>query len=124
MNNSNHESRPLSLRVAEAHTKDVGRGMARIDPQDIERLNATIGDIIEITGQRATVAKIMPAYLADRGKGIIQIDGIVRENARVGLDDNVRIRKATYETARIVELSPLGSAKSLPQGSDSRYIGR
>ena len=117
-------SKSLSLRVAEAHTKDVSRGIARIDPQDIGRLEATIGDIVEITGQRTTVAKIMPAYLVDRGKGLTQIDGIVRENAQAGLDDNVRIQKATCETARVVELVPLGSVKSLPKGSDSRYIGR
>ena len=124
LNNSDSETKSVSLRVAEAHTKDVGRGIARIDPQDIEKIGATIGEIIEITGKKTTVGKIMPAHLADRGKGIIQIDGIVRENAQVGLDDNVRIQKAAYETARIVELVPLGAVKSVPPGSDSRYIGR
>ncbi|MCG2769034.1 MAG: CDC48 family AAA ATPase [Anaerolineae bacterium] len=95
-----------------------------MDPQDIERIGATIGDIVEIAGKRKTVAKLMPAYLADRGKGIIQIDGIVRENAQVGLDDKVPIQKAAYETARIVELVTLGPGKSLPRGSDSHYICR
>ena len=124
MNGSNTRTRVLSLRVAEAHAKDVGRGIARLDPQDIERIGATIGDIVEITGKRTTAAKIMPAYPADRGKGILQIDGIVRGNAQAGLDDAVGVRKVDYEMARIVELSPLGTAKSLPRGSDSRYIGR
>ena len=124
MNGSDTRTRVLSLRVAEAHAKDVGRGIARLDPQDIERIGATIGDILEITGKRTTAAKIMPAYPADRGKGIFQIDGIVRKNAQVGLDDAVHIRKVDYEMARIVELAALGTAKSLPRGSDSRYIGR
>ena len=124
MNDSNTEIKSLHLRVAEARTKDVGRGIARIDPQDIERIGATIGDIVQITGKRATVAKIMPAYLADRAKGIIQIDGIVRENAQAGLDDSVRVRKVVYQAARMVALSAMGTATALPQGSDSRYIGR
>ena len=40
-----------------------------------------IGDIVEITGKRTTVARVMPAYAAQRGQGLIQIDGIVRANA-------------------------------------------
>ena len=84
---SDNGSNSLALRVAEAQARDVGRGIARIDPNDLERLGAAIGDIVEIAGKGRTVAKVMPTYVADRGKGLIQIDGILRENAQAGLDE-------------------------------------
>ena len=83
----------ITLKVAEAVKKDVGRGLTRIDPADIERLHATIGDIVEIVGKKRTVAKVMPAFKEDRGKGIIQIDGPTRGNAHIGLDEKVTIKK-------------------------------
>jgi len=124
LSGTNTRMRAVSLRVAEAHAKDVGRGIARLDPQDINRIGATIGDIVEITGKRTTVAKVMPAYVADRGKSILQIDGMVRQNAQTGLDDAVHVRKVDHEMASIVELAPVGTARPLPRASDSRYIGR
>src|SRR4030042_6355047 len=85
-------SKSLTLRVAETQARDVGRGIARIDPTDLERLGAAIGDIVEIAGKGRTVAKAMPTYVADRGKGLVQIDGILRENAQAGLDEKASVR--------------------------------
>jgi len=124
LSNNSTEVKTITLRVAEAQAKDVGRGIARLDPLDIERLGATISDIVEIRGGRATAAKLMPAYHADRGKGIVQIDGIVRQNAQVGLDEKVSLRKVDYQTARAVTLEPLTATRALPSGSDSSYVGR
>jgi len=92
MGKNDTETKTITLRVAEAQAKDVGRGIARLDPLEIERLGATISDIVEIRGDRATAAKLMPAYHADRGKGIVQMDGIVRQNAQVGLGEKVSLR--------------------------------
>ena len=83
----------LTLKVKEALSKDVGRAIARIDPADMKKLGLEVGGIIEIHGKRKTPAKIMPCYAADRGKGIIQIDGVSRENAQIGLVDKVKICK-------------------------------
>ena len=41
----------LKLRVTEALTKDVGRAIARMGPEDFEKLHVAIGDIVEITGK-------------------------------------------------------------------------
>ncbi len=60
------------LRVSEALAKDVGRGIARIDPQDMAEMGAEVGDIIQIVGKRPAVAKIMPAYMEDRDQQSIQ----------------------------------------------------
>ena len=79
----------LTLQVAEASPKDVGRAIVRIDPKEIAKLHLEIGDIVEIQAKRKTVAKVMPSFPQDRGKKIIQIDGLIRENAKVGLGEKV-----------------------------------
>ncbi|MFB5648998.1 MAG: hypothetical protein ACE5RM_05905, partial [Candidatus Nitrosomaritimum aestuariumsis] len=45
----------LSLKVLEAYTRDVGRGVARIDYDSMDTLGASTGDVIEIKGKRRTV---------------------------------------------------------------------
>ncbi|MEK6621894.1 MAG: CDC48 family AAA ATPase, partial [Planctomycetota bacterium] len=110
----------ISLKVAEAAKKDVGRGLARIDPGDIEKLEATIGDIVEIVGKNRTVAKVMPTFKEERGKGIIQIDGLTRGNSQIGLGDKVTIKKVSWQAADNVALAPVTTV-SLDR--DSKYIG-
>ncbi len=46
---------PLKLKVAEALSKDVGRAMARMGPEDLERLGVAIGDLVEVAGKRQTI---------------------------------------------------------------------
>jgi len=124
MSNNSSEENTITLHVAEAQARDAGRGIARLDPRDIERLGASISDVVEVRGKRATAAKLMPARQADRGKEIVQIDGIARQNAQVGLDEKVSLRKVDYQTARSVTLEPLTSTRALPRGSHSRYLVR
>ena len=50
----------LSLKILEAYTRDVGRGVARIDYESMDTLSASTGDVIEIRGKRRTVAKCLP----------------------------------------------------------------
>lgn len=114
----------LTLRVSEALAKDVGRGIARIDPKDIEKIDAQVGDIIEIEGKRKTVAKVMPTYAENRGKGVIQMDGLIRENAQIGLDEKVLIQKTFHRPAEKVVLSPMTLMRSMRGSRDIGYIGR
>ncbi|MDI6810918.1 MAG: CDC48 family AAA ATPase [archaeon] len=97
----------MKLRVSEGKTKDVGRGIARIDPDYMEKLTVTVGDIVEIVGGRRTYAKVMPSFPEDRGKGTIQIDGIIRNNAVIGLNEEVEVTRADIKGARMVVLQPL-----------------
>ncbi len=112
-------SNDSNLKVAEAFSKDVGRGLARIDPADMKLLEAEVGDIVEITGKRTTVAKLMPAFLDERGKSIIQIDGITRGNAQVGVGDKVKVRKTTAERASSITISSNRSTRR-----DIKYMGK
>jgi len=117
-------ARPVSLRVAEALPKDVGRGIVRLDPGDIERLGAGIGDVVAVTGRRTTALKIMPAYPDERGRELAQIDGIARENADAGLDERVRVEPAQAGDARTVALAPIGPSRLSQQAQDASYVGR
>lgn len=113
----------MTLRVAESKTRDVGRGIARVDPGDLEAAGIETGDVVEIRGGRTTVARIMPAYPMDRGGGGMRVDGLIRGNARVSLDEKVAVKKTACEEAERIELaSPLQPAVS-GRERDARYIG-
>lgn len=113
----------LTLKVSEALTRDVGRGIARLDPKDMAKLGVEVGDIIQVRGKKATATKVMPAFMEERGKDIIQIDGITRENAQIGLDEKAQVEKAEYKTAAVVALTPLTTRGTLKE-RDTGYIGK
>src|SRR5688500_5146087 len=108
----------LSLKVLEAYTRDVGRGVARIDYDSMDSLTASTGDVIEIRGKRRTVAKCLPLYPSDEGKGIIRVDGLVRNNAGVAIGDTVVVRKIKAIPAEKVIVTPLIKIPPI----DGRYI--
>jgi transitional endoplasmic reticulum ATPase len=116
------EQPTLSLRVTEAAARDVGRGVARLDPQHLAALGVGIGDVIEISGKRTTVARAMPAYSDQRGQGLIQMDGILRANAGRGVDERVSVHRADVHAARVVTLAPLEGARGSGGLSRTRYL--
>ncbi len=118
------EVQNLALKVAEGMAKDVGRGVVRLDPEDMAALGAEVGDILQVKGKRATVAKLMPAHKEMRGNHLIQMDGILRDNAQVGLDEKVTVRKVEHQPADQVTLAPLEADRPLGKERDSQYIGR
>ncbi|MDX2128620.1 MAG: CDC48 family AAA ATPase [Chloroherpetonaceae bacterium] len=122
MTNDNLISPPatLSLKIKEGLQKDVGRSIARLDPADMNSLGLVGGDIIEILGKSKALAKVMPVYADDRGKSIIQLDGILRENCGAGLDEKVKISKAAIQPAEMILLEPLSG--TLRTENDIRYI--
>lgn len=118
------EDRKLSLKVAEALGKDAGRGLARLDPTDMEKLELQVGDVIAIQGKRRTVAKVLPAFREARGQGLIQIDGIVRANVGVSLDERVEISPHASQTATRVVLAPVNGSPFRGKDTDLAYVGR
>ena len=97
----------ITLKVNQAYPSDSGRGIARLDPDAMLRLQISPGDIIEIEGKRKTVAKVWRAPKRDWGRGIVRIDRFVRENTGVSVGDGVKVRKTDYQSARTVILAPL-----------------
>lgn len=112
----------LTLRVAEAFIEDVGRGLARIDQTDLARIGVLPGDIIQINGRRATVARVTTTPSHFSNQNIIQIDGITRDNAQVGIDDRVIIRKIPYKPAESVLLSPVDVTRPIPKETELHHL--
>ncbi len=94
------------LRVAEAYHRDAGSGVAKIDRNIMEKLTIQSGDTILIIGKEKACAIARPGYPEDEGNGLIRIDGNIRTNARVGLDDKVSIQKIASQEAKRVVLAP------------------
>lgn len=117
---SAQEEKKLKLKVTEALNKDVGRAIARMGPEDMERLQAEIGDAVEIAAKKITVCKLAPAYKELRGQSRVQLDGLSRENAGAAIDDHVMVRKVACRGADHVVLAPIGIALA---DRDLQYIG-
>ncbi|MHB8126379.1 MAG: CDC48 family AAA ATPase [Desulfitobacteriaceae bacterium] len=96
----------ILLKVTEAITKDMDRGIARIDPKDMQAFGVHIGDTIIINGQKEAVARVMPAYVDHRGKRLIQIDDILRQNSGTALGDKVSVSRVEARIAQEVLLRP------------------
>ena len=110
----------IKLKVSEALGKDIGRAFARMGPEDLEKLNAGVGDILEVVGKRKTVCRAMPAYKEMRGQSRIQLDGISRQNAKAGIDESVVVRKVACKPAEKIALAPINVTTS---ERDLAYIG-
>jgi transitional endoplasmic reticulum ATPase len=108
----------LELKVAEALAEDVGKGWARLDPEDIKALNAVLGDLIEVQGAKKTVARITGTFPEFYGKKLIQIDGITRGNAQTNLGEVVRVKKIPRKTAATVLVIALNPAYVMPDESE------
>jgi transitional endoplasmic reticulum ATPase len=118
------EEASISLRVAEALPKDVGRGLVRLDPQNLDLLGVRIGDVVQITGKRATVARAMPAYAEQRGQGLIQLDGILRMNAGTSLDERVSIQRMKAQPAKAIVLAPAEGVSASQVTAQARYLAK
>ena len=120
----------IEIRVAEALTRDVGRGIARVDPEIISKMGWVSGDAIEFQGKTFTFALLWPGQSADAGRGVVRIDGNTRNNAGVGIDDKVVVRKTDAVYADQITLAPTeplritGGEEYLGQLLDGRVVGK
>jgi transitional endoplasmic reticulum ATPase len=123
-------SEKITLKVAESAQNLVGRGIAVIDPKVIEENRWQSGDVIEIIGTRKTYAKIWPGQTVEYGRGIIRIDGFIRNNAGVGIDEKVQINKAEARQAESITMYPteplriMGGERYLTQLLEGRVLSK
>jgi len=94
------------LRVADARQRDVGHGKVRIVNDTMQKLGITAGDFVEIHGKKMTVAVAWPAYAEDEGQEIVRMDGFIRRNAGVALNEYVNVRKADVKEAEAIVFAP------------------
>jgi transitional endoplasmic reticulum ATPase len=96
----------MKLTVKPLKQKDAGRGLAAIDRAAADELGLTGGDFIRIEGKEGTaIARVWPGYPEDDGTGVIRIDGRLRQQADVGIDDKVSVEKAEVKPAEEVVIA-------------------
>lgn len=100
----------IALRVAEAYHRDAGKSIARISLDMIKSLGLKNGEVVEIQGRNKVCAVAWPGNPGD-APDIIRIDGNLRSNLGVGIDDKVIVRRTEVKPARRVLLSPTRSVR-------------
>jgi len=114
----------ITFKIAEISVKDAGKGLGRVDPKDMHALGIAAFDLIEIGGKRKTVVRAMPLEKSQRGQSLIQVDGITRENARVGIDDSVFVKKVESKQAIKVVLAPTSDDLLLNGDNTDHLVSR
>jgi len=114
----------MELKVSRALIDDVGKGFARLEPEDMKALGAVLGDLIEIEGKKKTVARVAGTIGSITGKRVIQFDGIIRDNAGVNPGEIVKVRKVPRRTAGTIVLYPLDISSPQPSESDLENFGK
>ncbi len=98
------DDRPTKvLRVDEIAKTSAGRFMCRMNTKVIKDLDIKPGEIVEIIGKKHTAAILFPS--SNNHEKSIQIDGLTRRNAGVGIGEYVKVRKCVYSIAQSVTLS-------------------
>ena len=97
----------MKLTVKPLKQKDAGRGLAAIDRAAMREMELENGDyiLIEGSGSGRAVARVWPGYPEDEGNGIIRIDGRLRSEADVGIDDKIEVSAADVKPATSVTVA-------------------
>ena len=114
----------MELKVSETSVDDVGKGSARLEPDDMKALAAVPGDLIEIEGRKKTVARVTGTIGPITGNRLIQFDGFIRDNAQVSPGEMVKVRKVPRTTAGTIVLRPLDTNSPQPSEDDLDYFGK
>ena len=112
----------IQFRVMEAFVEDVGKGLARLDKDDLTRLHAVPGDVLMITGRRSTVARAAQAPATHCGQQLILTDGTTRVNAEIGIDEWATVRKVPFKPAESILLSPVQAGLPMPTEAEIPHL--
>ncbi len=99
------DKKEIKARIERLEKNRSGRSLCYLDQDLLIALELSSGDIVEIRGKKSTTA-IVVSSLADRGKGVIRLDGVQRLNAGATIGEFVTIRSAEVYPAEEVELTP------------------
>jgi transitional endoplasmic reticulum ATPase len=73
----------------------------------MKTLGVTVGDVIEIVGKKTTAGKAWPAYPEDQGLGLLRIDGFIRKNCGVSINEFAIVREVEVDHATSIKLAPI-----------------
>jgi transitional endoplasmic reticulum ATPase len=117
----------IKLKVAEAIQDDVNKGIVRVDSSFLNEINVRPGDIVELEGERKTIAIADRAYPGDIGLGIVRMDGIIRKNSKTGIGEVIRVRKADVKEGKKIIIAPARKGimiKASPEIFKQGLLGR
>jgi len=110
----------IQLKVEKAYPIDLGRGIIRLDPATLLKLQLSPGDIVEIRGKKKTTAKVWRADRQDWDQGLVRIDNFIRQNAGVSIGEKVTIKKVEApESKKLILALP----ESMTQGGPELQFG-
>jgi transitional endoplasmic reticulum ATPase len=98
----------LAVTVTEPAGREGDRPCARLDPQDLAAVGASVGDVVAVEGSRLTVARVERLPEEAWGRHVVQLDAIVSANAGTAAGERVRVRPVRCPPARSVVVRPLG----------------
>jgi len=110
----------IQLKVEKAYPIDLGRGIIRLDPTTLLKLQLSPGDIVEIRGKKKTTAKVWRADRQDWDQGLVRIDNFIRQNAGVSIGEKVTIKKVEAPEAKKLVLA---LPESMMQGGPELQFG-
>jgi transitional endoplasmic reticulum ATPase len=116
------ERTQAQFRVAESFLEDAGRGLVRLDAEDLKRIHAVPGDVLLITGRRATVARAAQAPASHCGQLLALIDGTTRENAQAGVDEWVTVKKVPFKPADSLLLATVQAGHAAPTEEEVPHL--
>ncbi|MBW2985911.1 CDC48 family AAA ATPase [Candidatus Woesearchaeota archaeon] len=96
----------VKLKVVEAIQDDVNKGIVRVDTNFMREIGVKPGDIVEIAGGKCTVAMVDRALPGDIGLNTIRMDGLLRKNAKTGIGEQVKVKKAEIKEAKKITIAP------------------
>lgn len=115
---------PVLYRVIEALLEDTRKGIIRVSQATFDALGFTLGDVVAVTGARTTYARLIPALQGQCREDEVMLDGVVRENAGVGLHGKVSLAKAAYTDAGSLVLVPLDPETTFQSEGDVEFLKR
>ncbi|MHC1593471.1 MAG: CDC48 family AAA ATPase, partial [Methermicoccaceae archaeon] len=114
----------MTLNVAKAYPADTGRGIARLDPSSLLKLQISPGDVVQVMGKKTTVAKVWRADRQDWGQDIIRIDGFTRQNAGAGIGERVKVAPTEPKDANMVMFAPVETMETPLSEMPETFIKR
>ena len=114
-----------TLKVAGMPPGRGGLGRVVVDPQVVQMAGWETGQILEISYNKKTHARLWPGTV-QFGSGVIEVDGATRQNAGAAIDDRVRVCAVRAQNAVEVAISPAEDIEisGLQEFMSQRYRNR
>lgn len=108
----------LQMEVEKVYpSDDYGKGIIQLTPEIMGIIGTAVGEIIEIEGERKTVARVWKANILDGlTEETVRIDTFIRYNAKVTVGDKVTLRKTKAVPAKKITVAPLEEEKLVLTG--------